>query len=82
MNDFGMPGPDEADPVAQHRAEERAELFRLAALSALQHSDNGRRLDRHARTQAMFWASRKPLGRPLSTGEPAHARTHSTEEPA
>ena len=45
--------------------------MRRAAVSALQHSDNGKRLDPEARAWAKQWAAIKPLGRPLSTGEPS-----------
>lgn len=57
--------PDVADRLA-----ERAELMRVAAVSALQRSRNGRDLDEDARQWALHWAARPPLGRPLSTGEP------------
>ena len=70
MNDFGMPGPDVATPEAIALQEERDELKRIAAVSALQHG----RLTPEARAWAQHWAAIKPLGRPLSAGTPAHAR--------
>lgn len=47
------------------------ELMRLAAVSALQRSRNGRDLEPDARRWAEHWAAVKPLNRPLGTGEPA-----------
>lgn len=49
---------------------ERRELMRIAAQSALNRSRNGRDLDPDARRWAQHWAAIKPLGRPLSSGEP------------
>jgi hypothetical protein len=51
--------------------EEQRELMRIAAQSALNRSRNGRDLTPDARQWAQHWASIKPLGRPLSSGEPA-----------
>lgn len=61
-------------PEALARLEERRELFRIAGQSALDRSRGGRDLDPDARRWATHWARVKPLGRPLSTGEPAPAR--------
>ena len=73
------PLADDPETLARARfaAEERRELLRRAAVSALQHSDNGRRLDPEARAWAKQWAAIKPLGRALSDGSPA--RAHSGE---
>jgi hypothetical protein len=60
---------DDAYPDVADRMAERAELMRIAAVSALQRSRNGKDLDEHARKWAFFWAARLPLGRRLSTGE-------------
>ena len=49
---------------------EQRELMRIAAQSALARSRNGRELEPHARRWAQHWASIKPLGRPMGTGEP------------
>ena len=72
-DDFG-PLADTPTPDAMARMEERRELFRIAAQSALNRSRGGRDLSPDARRWAQHWARVKPLGRPLSTGEPAHAR--------
>lgn len=67
-------GPLADDPAtvaqAQRQAEERRELFRIAGQSALDRSRGGRDLDPEARRWAQHWASVKPLGRALGTGEP------------
>ena len=67
------PLADDPETLARARfdAEERRELMRRAAVSALEHSGNGARLDPQARAWAKQWAAIKPLGRPLSTGEPS-----------
>lgn len=59
---------------------EQRELFRIAARSALQWSDGGRKLQAEARREAKHWAAIKPLGRPLSTGEPVSAPQHTQQE--
>ena len=68
-------GPLADDPAtvaqAQRQAEERRELFRIAGQSALDRSRGGRDLDPEARRWEQHWASVKPLGRALGTGEPA-----------
>ena len=46
------------------------ELMRNAAQSALDRSRGGRDLAPDARRWALHWAAKKPLGRPLGTGEP------------
>jgi hypothetical protein len=51
--------------------EEQRELMRIAAQSALAHSRNGRDLKPDARQWAMHWAAMPPLGRPVSSGDPA-----------
>lgn len=61
----------EATPEARARMEERRELFRIAAQSALDRSNGGKNLNPDARRWATSWARVKPLGRPLSTGEPS-----------
>lgn len=76
MNDMGPALADlPPDPVAaaalERRREEQAELMRIAAQSALDRSDGGRKLSPEARGWALRHASIKPLGRPLGTGEPA-----------
>lgn len=58
-------------PEATRRLEERRELFRIAGVNALARSRNGRDLTPEARADALRWAAIPPLGRPLSTGEPA-----------
>lgn len=58
-------GPDSYHDVA-HRMEERRELFRLAAVSALR--NGGAHLSAEDRRQAEHWARVKPLGRALSDG--------------
>ena len=63
-------GPDEY-PDVRERMEERNELFRIAAQSALDRSRGGATLDPHYRVWAEHWAALKPLGRPLGTGEPS-----------
>ena len=65
-----MNGPDEY-PGARFRMEERNELMRIAAQSALDRSRNGKDLDPDARAWATHWAAMAPLGRPLSSGESA-----------
>jgi hypothetical protein len=69
-----MPGPDDADPDTVRRMEERNELFRVAAVSALKHG----RLIPEARAWAEAWARLPVLKRPLSDGTP-RVRAHSTE---
>lgn len=64
-----MHGPDSYPGVADVQAE-RKERMRLAAVHALQVTRNGRDLDPDAYRWALHWASQKPLGRPLSKGEP------------
>lgn len=51
--------------------DEQRELMRIAAQSALNRSRGGRDLDPDARRWAQHWAAIPPLGRPLSSGEPA-----------
>lgn len=51
--------------------DEQRELMRISAQSDLARSRNGRDLEPDARRWAQHWASIKPLGRPLSSGEPA-----------
>ena len=58
-------------PEAVRKLEERRELFRIAGQSALDRSRGGRDLDPDARRWALHWARVTPLGRPLSSGEPA-----------
>ena len=50
--------------------DEQRELMRIAAQSALNRSRDGRDLNPDARRWARHWASIKPIGRPLGTGEP------------
>lgn len=50
--------------------DEQRELMRIAAQSALARSRNGRDLEPDALRWAQHWASIKPLGRQLGTGEP------------
>jgi DNA-directed RNA polymerase subunit K/omega len=69
MMDLG-PIHQEAPPDVVARLEERRELFRLAAVRALQHSNGGKRLEPEARRWAEHWAAQKPLGRALSDGVP------------
>lgn len=57
-------------PEVWLRCQERRELIRLAAVSALERSRGGRDLIPEARSWATFWAAQKPLGRPLSDGSP------------
>lgn len=57
------------DPVAIRALEERRELFRVAAQSALDRSKGGKTLDPDARAWALRWAAIKPLDGALSTGE-------------
>lgn len=52
------------------RREEQSELMRIAAQSALDRSDGGKRLTREARAWALKHAATPPLNRPLGTGEP------------
>lgn len=61
-----MTGPDEY-PGVRARLEERAELMRIAAVSCLDRQN----LDPHTKAWALRMAATKPLGRPLSTGEPS-----------
>jgi hypothetical protein len=63
----------DSHPEATRVLEERRELFRLAGVNALARSRNGRDLTPEARADALRWAAYVPLGRPLSTGEPARA---------
>lgn len=65
-------GPDE-HPGVRAMMEERNELMRIAAQSALDRSGGGRTLDADARAWALHWAAVKPLGRPLGTGDPEDA---------
>lgn len=58
-------------PDVVRALEERRELMRLAAQSALDRSRNGQSLDPEARSWAQQWAAIKPLMRPFLTGEPA-----------
>lgn len=60
-----MNGPDEYPGVRQ-MLEERAELMRVAAVSCLDRQF----LDPHTEAWARRMAATKPLGRPLSGGEP------------
>lgn len=62
---------DTYTPEAAQRLEERRELFRMAAQRLLDDVAAGRKTD----PEALQWArqivkTHKPLGRPLSTGEP------------
>lgn len=63
-------GPDSYPDVVQ-LCQEKRELFRIAAQSALDRSKDGATLTAEARRWAQRWAAIKPLGRPLGTGEPA-----------
>lgn len=54
--------------------DEQRELMRIAAQSALNRSRNGRDLAPDARRWAQHWASIRPLGRALSSGEPQAVR--------
>jgi len=63
-------GPDEYPGIREQQAE-RNELMRIAAQSALDRSQCGKTLNRDARAWAMHWAAIKPLGRALTTGDPA-----------
>lgn len=63
-------GPLADDPTTLRLTLEQRELMRIAAQSALDRSGNGARLDPDARAWAKRWASIKPLGRALGTGEP------------
>ena len=63
-------GPDLYPDVATMH-EERRELFRLAGVNALARSRGGRDLDPDARAWAEKMAALRPLGRPLTPGEPA-----------
>ena len=60
-------------PDVATRLEERRELMRIAAQSALDRSRGGRDLDPEAREWANHWAAVKPLGGPMGTGEPVGA---------
>lgn len=62
-----MNGPDEY-PGVRKTLEERNELMRIAAQSALDRSRGGKTLDPDARAWALHWAAQKPLGRPVSEG--------------
>ena len=62
-------GPD-SYPDAVQLCDEKRELFRIAAQSALNRSQNGATLTPDARRWAQHWAAIKPLGRPLGTGAP------------
>lgn len=68
-NEILGPLASEAPPDVVRRMAERRELFRIAAQSALDHSQNGKRLSPEAREWARHWASIKPLTGGLSTGE-------------
>ena len=57
-------------PVSAARMAEQHELLRIAAQSALDRSSGGCKLVPDVRAWAEHWAATKPLGRPLSTGEP------------
>lgn len=58
--------------------DEQKELMRIAAVSALRNSRNGKDLAPDAREWAFEWAARAPLGRPLSDGAPVEpAEAHS-----
>jgi hypothetical protein len=54
--------------------DEQRELMRIAAQSTLDRSRGGRDLEADVRRWATHWAKQKPIGRPLSTGEPADPR--------
>jgi hypothetical protein len=69
LSDLEAFGPD-AFPDVKAKLEERRELFRIAAQSALNRSRNGATLEPEAREWAKHWAAVEPLGRPLSSGEP------------
>ena len=60
----------DSHPGAAELQAERDEMMRIAAVSALRRSNNGRSLDQQARRWALHWSSIKPLNRPLSSGEP------------
>ena len=67
-------GPLADDPktlreTARIRKAEQRELMRIAAQSAL--ANGGTHLDAKSRALAKRRAAVKPLGRPLSTGEPS-----------
>jgi len=59
------------DSAAIFAHEERRELFRIAAQNVLNDQASGRRIDPYAVEWAQNVTARfKPLGRPLTTGEP------------
>jgi hypothetical protein len=63
---------DEPSPADLRRWEEQRELLRIAAQRLLDEQKAGRKCDPHT----LIWAQGvcrniKPLGRPLSSGEPA-----------
>lgn len=65
---------DEATAAMLLQCEERRELFRIAAQRLLDDQMAGRKCDPHA----LVWAhgvvaNIKPLGRPLTSGEPRNA---------
>lgn len=67
-----------ADPLPQIACAERRELFRIAAQRLIDDNASGRKVDR----EALQWARGivayvKPLGRPLTTGEPEHSRARA-----
>lgn len=62
---------DDTNPEGVKRMEERNELWRIAAQSALDRSRGGRDLTPEAFAWSKHWAALKPLGRPLSDGTPA-----------
>ena len=59
--------------------DEQRELMRIAAQSTLDRSRGGRDLEPDARRWATHWANQKPIGKPLSTGEPIDARLRHLE---
>lgn len=64
-----MTGPDLVVPDAWLRCAEKRELLRVAAQSALDNSDCGRRPIPKARAWAKHWASQPALRVPLSSGK-------------
>lgn len=64
------PLDQEAPQAVRRMMAERNELRRIAAVSALQWSCGGELLDKETRAYVKHWAAIKPLGRPLTTGDP------------
>lgn len=64
---------DDIDPVAARVLAERRELMRIAAQRIVDNHEHGRRM---AEADTLQWArsfvrANRPLGRPLTAGEPA-----------